>query len=174
MDNAVDTGVAVRLQDPFKALGTAVELFLQDGKFANLPFQVWAGGLAAQIRSNQYLFIVDKNNSAVGYLGWCLSDEAHAGRWLRGEAEIPYEHSLQGDCFVISAWLAHTNEANKLILRQARLHGKHCKKCVAKRYYDGGRVRAVTLDLKDSVLRHIESAAMDDGKAATRGRPREV
>ncbi len=139
----------VRLKDPDAALGVAVRLFLRQESFARLSFGHWASTLNGQILRDHYRFVLC-GNDVVGFFGWCLTDETHAERWLAG-AELPFEHSKSGDCVVINGWVAEIPAVNIFILRKMREIGQGCRYCYAKRYYPGGRVRPLKLQIEPFV-----------------------
>lgn len=162
--SATDADVAAsplragRIDDEYKALGVAVSLLMSDANFARLPFGQWSRVLAGQIRRRHYLFVVD-GKETVGFLGWALTDEAHAERWLAGEGELSFENSLAGECLLINAWLARSNAVNRFILGQIRSIGKEQTMVYAKRFYGNRRVRKVKLPVNAFVGRHIERLA---------------
>ena len=149
---------AGRIDDSHKALGIAVSLLMNDQNFGRLPFGHWSRILAGQIRRKHYLIIVDAKEP-VGFLGWALTTEPHAERWLNGDGELTFENSQAGDCLLINAWMAKTDAVNRFILNQIRTAGKNQKMVYAKRFYAGGRVRKVKLPVNAFVPRHLEKLA---------------
>ncbi len=145
---------AGRVEDNYKALGIAVSLMMTDPNFGRLTFGHWSRVLAGQIRRGHYIVVADGPNM-VGFLGWALTDEARAESWLKGEAELSFEHSLSGDCLLINAWLAKTDRVNRFILSQIRSIGKDQKTVYAKRFYNDGRVRKLKLPVNAFVPKHI-------------------
>jgi hemolysin-activating ACP:hemolysin acyltransferase len=141
------------MEDPHAALGVAVRLFLDDQKFASLTFGHWASTLLGQILRNHYRFVL-QGNEVVGFLGWCLTDEPHAERWVAGN-DLPFEHSQSGDCMIINAWVARTPAANRFVLQEARAVAKDRTWIYFKRYYDEGRVRHMKLSVNKFVGKHV-------------------
>ena len=145
---------AGRLDDDYKALGLAVSLMMSDPSFGRLPFGHWSRILAGQIRRKHYLF-ASEGKDVIGFLGWALTDEANAERWLTQRGEISFEASQDGDCVLINAWLAKTGRANRFLLEQLRVIGKDRRLVYAKRFYKDGRVRPLKLTVNDFVERHV-------------------
>lgn len=145
---------AGRLADDYKALGVAVSLMMADASFGRLPFGHWARILAGQIRRKHYL-VATEGKDVTGFLGWALTDEASAERWLARKGEISFEQSVGGDCLLINAWIAKTGRTNRFLLEQLRVVGKDQRLVYAKRFYKDGRVRPVRLSVNDAVARHI-------------------
>lgn len=145
---------AGRLADDYKALGVAVSLMMADSSFGRLPFGHWARILAGQIKRKHYL-IATEGKDVTGFLGWALTDEANAERWLAKKGEISFEQSVAGDCLLINAWLAKTDRTNRFLLEQLRVVGQDQRLVYAKRFYKDGRVRSVRLAVNQAVASHI-------------------
>ena len=145
---------AGRIDDDYKALGLAVSLMMADPSFGGLPFGHWSRILVGQIKRKHYLF-ASEGQKVTGFLGWALTDEESAERWLTERAEIPFSASIDGDCVLINAWLAKTNRTNRFLLEQLRVIGKDRRRVYAKRFYKDGRVRPVRLSVDDFVDEHI-------------------
>ena len=144
---------AVRMEDPHAALGVAVRLFLDDDKFARLTFGHWGSTLLGQINRDHYHFII-QGSEVVGFLGWCLTDEAHADAWAAG-ADLPFEFSKTGECLIINAWVARTRAVNRFVLQEARAIGKDQKWVYFKRYYGDGRTRHMKLSVNEFAGSHV-------------------
>lgn len=147
---------AGRVEDNYKALGIAVSLMMADPSFGRLTFGHWSRILAGQIKRGHYLFAVNEKGPQ-GFLGWALTSEDKADRWLKGGYDLAYEDSLNGDCLLINAWMARTGVANRFLLRQIRSIGKEQTWVFAKRFYKDGRMRPLKLKVNDQVALHLES-----------------
>ncbi len=151
----VEAGIrAGRLDDDYKALGLAVSLMMADPSFGRLPFGHWSKILTGQIRRKHYLF-ASEGKDVTGFLGWALTDEANADRWLTQRGEISFEDSQNGDCVLINAWLAKSDRTNRFLLDQLRVIGRDQRLVYAKRFYKDGRVRPLKLTVNAFVDRHI-------------------
>jgi hemolysin-activating ACP:hemolysin acyltransferase len=143
-----------RLDDDYKALGLAVSLMMVDPSFSRLPFGHWSRILTGQIRRKHYLF-ASEGKTVTGFLGWALTDEESAEKWLHKRSEISFEASQDGDCVLINAWLAKTERTNRFLLKQMRSIGRDRRLVYAKRFYKDGRVRPLKLSVNAFVTRHI-------------------
>ena len=149
---------AGRLDDDYKALGLAVSLMMSDPSFGRLRFGHWSRILAGQIKRKHYLFAFE-GQTVTGFLGWALTDEESAEKWLREGSDISFEASIDGDCVLINAWLAKTGRTNLFLLDQLRIAGRDRRLVYAKRFYKDGRVRPLKLAVNDFVDRHVRKKA---------------
>jgi hemolysin-activating ACP:hemolysin acyltransferase len=147
---------ASRLDDDYKALGLAVSLMMADQSFGRLPFGHWSRVLAGQIRRKHYLFAFD-GKEVTGFLGWCLTDEEHAEKWLHQRGDISFDAAQDGDCVLINAWMAKTGRTNRFLLDQVRHVIKDRRFVYFKRFYKDGRMRPMKLSVNDFVSGHIEA-----------------
>jgi hypothetical protein len=68
--NPTGTGLAdIQVDDPARAIGTAVSYLMSKPAFARLPFGHWARVLISQINRRHYLF-VSRGKIIVGFFGW--------------------------------------------------------------------------------------------------------
>ncbi len=148
----------MRDKNAYAALGRAVSYLMTKPSFASLNFGHWAKTLTGQINRKHYFFVL-KEERVVGFLGWAFVDEARAKEWVQGRADIRGDESIDGDCIVINAWAADTEEINRFILRQIRIIMKDCKAAYAKRFYKNGKVRPLRVTINDFVATHIEADA---------------
>jgi len=146
---------AARDKNSYAGLGRAVSYMMTKPSFAGLKFGHWAKTLTGQINRNHYFFVME-GSRIVGFLGWAFVDEALAKKWSEGRADVGGDECKDGDCIVINAWAADTEEVNRFILRQIRTIMKDCKAAYAKRFYKDGRTRPLRVTINDFVGNHIE------------------
>jgi len=144
-----------RPQNPYVALGLAVDHLMSKPAFANLRFGDWSRVLAGQINRKHYYFVVDGKNQVQGFVGWAVTSKEKAEAWVEGRGALSFGDSLEGDCIVVNAWTASTPEANRFLVSQAReiVEGKDT--VYFKRHYKDGRTRAVRLSVNDFVAQHL-------------------
>lgn len=147
------------LQDPnpYAALGRAVSYLMTKPSFANLKFGFWSKTLTGQINRKHY-FLVSDGATIVGFAGWALVDEARARAWLDSGADFGSGDCANGDCMVINAWAADTDEVNQFVRRELRSRGVGLKAAFAKRFYEDGRVRPLKLATTDALAAHVEKS----------------
>jgi hemolysin-activating ACP:hemolysin acyltransferase len=155
---------AIRVKDGCRALGMAVSFLMTEPSFARLPFGHWARVLVGQINRGHYLFAV-RGNRIVGFVGWLLTDEAGAERWLAGKDELKNASLAGGDCLLINAWKSASPEVNAFLINELRAVAKasDLRRIFAKRFYPDGRVRPVTVNVSDFVGSHL--ARRDEARA---------
>jgi len=137
------------------ALGLAVSYLMNKKAFAKQPFGVWSKVIVGQLNRGHYLFI-HRGKQIVGFAGWSLTSKEHAENWLADKADIPYEKSFEGDCFVFNAWSADDFRAHRFLLDQMRPVFATCEVIYYKRAYKDGRNRPVRLTVNDFVASHID------------------
>ena len=144
-----------RPQNPYVALGLAVNHLMTKPAFANLRFGDWSRILTGQINRRHYYFAIDGKNQIQGFVGWALTSKENAEAWIEGRGALSFGDSLEGDCIVVNAWAASTPEATRFLVSQAReiVEGKDT--VYFKRHYEDGRTRAVRLRVKDFVAQHL-------------------
>jgi hemolysin-activating ACP:hemolysin acyltransferase len=154
-----------RPDNPYVALGLAVNHLMTKPAFANLRFGDWSRILVGQINRKHYFFVVDDKKQIQGFLGWALTSKDKAEAWLEGRGGLSYEDSRDGDCIVFNAWAASTPAVNPVLLRAARevMLGKDT--AYFKRHYKDGSTRPIRLRVNDFVARHLE----DDTQGASAG-----
>jgi hemolysin-activating ACP:hemolysin acyltransferase len=153
-----------RPQNPYMALGLAVNHLMTKPAFAKLRFGDWSRILTGQINRNHYYFAVDGKNQIQGFIGWAVASKAKAEAWVEGRGGLSFEDSLQGDCVIFNAWAASTPAANRFLVEQAReiIAGKDT--VYFKRHYKDGSTRPVRLPVNDFVAHHL---ARHQGAAST-------
>jgi hemolysin-activating ACP:hemolysin acyltransferase len=144
-----------RPQNPYLALGLAVNHLMTKPAFANLRFGDWSRILTGQINRKHYCFAIDGNNQVQGFLGWALTSKDKAEAWVEGRGAVSFDDSRDGDCVILNAWAASTPEANRFLLAQARkvIDGKDT--VYFKRHYKDGSTRPVRLRVNDFVAQHL-------------------
>jgi hemolysin-activating ACP:hemolysin acyltransferase len=148
-----------RPQNPYVALGLAVNHLMTKPAFANLRFGDWSRILVGQINRKHYCFAVDSKNNVQGFMGWAVTSKEKAEAWLEGRAALSFEHSLEGDCLIFNAWAASSLAVNRLLVAEARkiMAGKDT--VYFKRHYKDGSTRAVRLRVNDFVAQHTRHSS---------------
>jgi len=148
------------------ALGLAVSYLMNKKAFAKQPFGVWSKVLVGQLNRGHYLFI-HRGQKIVGFAGWSVTNKKRAEDWLADRADIPYDESKEGDCFVFNAWSADDFRAHRFLLDQMRPAFATCEVIYYKRAYKDGRTRPVRLTVNEFVASHIDrkqgSSGTDSG-----------
>src|SRR5262245_10121093 len=149
----------VRPQNPYVALGLAVNHLMTKPAFANLRFGDWCRILVGQINRKHYCFAVDSKNNVQGFMGWAVTSKERAEAWLEGRAALSFDHSLEGDCLIFNAWAASSLAVNRFLVTEARkiMAGKDT--VYFKRHYKDGSTRPVRLRVNDFVAQHIRHSA---------------
>jgi hemolysin-activating ACP:hemolysin acyltransferase len=144
-----------RPQNPYVALGLAVNHLMTKPAFANLRFGDWSRILVGQINRKHYGFVVDDNNQVHGFVGWAVTSKEKAEAWVEGREGVSFESGLDGDCVIFNAWAASTHTANRFLLDEARkvIAGKDT--VYFKRHYKDGSVRPARLRVNDFVAQHV-------------------
>lgn len=144
-----------RPKEPALALGLAVSHLMTKPAFAGLPFGDWSRILVGQINRGHYCFVIDGRGQIQGFLGWAFASEAHAEGWVAGKRGLPFEDSLQGECMLINAWSAHTNDVTRFLVQAIRRIGKDKKAVYFKRHYRDGTARPARVRVNAFVDAHI-------------------
>jgi hemolysin-activating ACP:hemolysin acyltransferase len=144
-----------RPQNPYMALGLAVNHLMTKPAFAHLRFGDWSRILTGQINRKHYYFAIDGKNQVQGFMGWAFASKDKAEAWVEGRGGLSFEDSQQGDCVIFNAWAASTPEANRFLVAQAReiIAGKDT--VYFKRHYKDGSTRPVRLRVNDFVAQHL-------------------
>jgi hemolysin-activating ACP:hemolysin acyltransferase len=145
-----------RPDNPYIALGLAVNHLMTKPAFANCKFGDWSRILVGQINRKHYWFAVDAKNQIQGFLGWAFTTKDKAEAWVEGRGGLSYGDSMEGDCVVFNAWAASSLKVNRFLLGEARkvIAGKDM--VYFKRHYDDGSTRPSRLRVNDFVDQHIE------------------
>ena len=133
----------VRPKNRTYALGLACEFSMTEPAFTQLGFADWCQVLAGQIARDHYFFVLDRDNTVVGFAGWALSDHESASAWLEQSTNITSDHCTDGDCVILNAWIARSPEVRKFMTAHGmrELSGK--THVFAKRIYPDGRMKPV-------------------------------
>jgi hemolysin-activating ACP:hemolysin acyltransferase len=144
-----------RPENPYIALGLAVNHLMTKPAFANLRFGDWSRILTGQINRKHYYFAVDSKNQSQGFMGWAVTSKEKAEAWVEGRGGLSFEDSLEGNCLIFNAWAANTPQANRFLVSKAReiMEGKDT--VYFKRHYKDGSTRPVRLRVNDFVAQHI-------------------
>jgi hemolysin-activating ACP:hemolysin acyltransferase len=152
----------VQVDNPYVALGLAVNHLMGKPAFANLRFGDWSRALVGQINRKHYYFAIDEKNHVQGFLGWALTTRDRAEAWLTGRAALSCEDSRDGDCLIINAWAASSREVGRLLRDAARRIGRGKQAVYFKRHYRDGRTRPMRLIAKAFVERHVKKTVGAD------------
>lgn len=137
------------------ALGLAVSYMMNKKAFATQPFGLWSKVLVGQFNRDHYLFI-HRGPKIVGFAGWSLTNKKCAEDWLADRADIPYDQSQEGECFVFNSWAADDLGAHRFLLDQMRPVFASCEVIYYKRVYKDRGTRPVRLTVNDFVASHID------------------
>ena len=137
------------------ALGMAVSSLMNKPAFAKQPFGTWSKVLVGQLNRGHFLFIVN-GKKIVGFAGWSLTNKRRAEDWLANKADIPYDESHEGNCFVFNAWAADDFRSHRFLLDAMRPIFASCEVIYYKRAYKDGRNRPVRLTVNEFVASHID------------------
>jgi hemolysin-activating ACP:hemolysin acyltransferase len=148
-----------RPDNPFAALGLAVNHLMTKPAFANLRFGEWSRILVGQINRKHYCFVIDDKNQVQGFLGWALASKANAEAWVEGRGALSFQDSLHGDCIVFNAWASSGARVNRLLLHEARKAMTGKEMAYFKRHYNDGTTRASRVTVNDFVGQHLERGA---------------
>jgi len=145
-----------RPDNPYVALGLAVNHLMTKPAFANCKFGDWSRILVGQINRRHFWFVVDANNQIVGFMGWAMTSKDKAEAWVEGRAGLSYDDAKDGDCVVFNAWAANNLKINRFLLEEGRkvIQGKDM--VYFKRHYNDGSTRPSRLRVNDFVDQHIE------------------
>jgi hemolysin-activating ACP:hemolysin acyltransferase len=145
-----------RPDNPYIALGLAVNHLMTKPAFANCKFGDWSRILVGQINRKHFWFVVDANNQIQGFMGWALTTKDKAEAWVEGRAGLSFDDAKDGDCVVFNAWAANSLKINRFLLAEGRkvIQGKDM--VYFKRHYNDGSTRPARLSVNDFVDQHIE------------------
>jgi hemolysin-activating ACP:hemolysin acyltransferase len=155
-----------RFDNRATALGLAVNYLMNKPAFARLPFGHWSRILAGQIRRGHYFFVCTEKG-VVGFAGWALGSEAEAEAWASGSPSAQAMEGTTGDCIVLNAWAAESNDINRFLLNEMRRVGRGKAALFAKREYPDGRKRLLRLNANEIAEKHIEDAERAAREPAT-------
>lgn len=144
-----------RPKEPATALGLAVSHLMTKPAFAALPFGDWSRILVGQINRGHYCFVIDGKGQIQGFMGWAFASEKHAEGWVEGLRGLSFEESVQGDCMLINAWSAHSNEVTRFLMQAIRRIGRDKKTVYFKRHYKDGTTRPARVRVNPFVDAHI-------------------
>lgn len=156
----------VRPDNPYVAMGLAVNHLMTKPAFAMQRFGEWSRILAGQINRKHFCFAVDEKGEVRGFLGWALTEHAKAEAWAEGKGSLSYQDSLAGDCVVFNAWAGGGLTVNRVLLLEARkiIAGKAM--VYFKRQYSDGTIRPARLSVTEFVARHIDRTERRGADAA--------
>jgi hemolysin-activating ACP:hemolysin acyltransferase len=148
----------IQPDNPYLALGLAVNHLMTKPAFAKLRFGDWSSILVGQINRGHYTFAIDEKNEIQGFLGWALATRDKAEAWVTGHAALSYEDSRDGDCLLINAWAANSPEVGRLLRDAARRIGRDKQAVYFRRHYKDGTTRPMRLSVNAFVERKADSA----------------
>src|SRR5262245_28214680 len=106
---------ALRPENPYVALGLAVNHLMTKPAFAALRFGEWSRILVGQINRKHYYFVVDARNQVQGFLGWAVTSKEKAEAWLEGRPGVSYDDdSFDGPIIIFNAWAARDRKSTRL------------------------------------------------------------
>jgi hemolysin-activating ACP:hemolysin acyltransferase len=135
----------VRPNNPYVALGLAVNYMMTKPAFALLRFGEWSRILVGQINRKHYYFVIGDNKQVEGFLGWAVTTRKEAEAWLQGRGKISSRESFESDSVIINAWAANSLEVNRFLVDAARRLFKRYDTLYLKRHYKDGRVKPIRL-----------------------------
>ncbi len=142
---------AWRPKDASACLGLAVEFLSKMPAFAKLPFGEWSQVLFYQVARGHCFFVVDQDQRVRGFLGWALSDRDLAEQWVEGRAGLRSDQCVDGECVIINAFAAETDEARRFVMEVMRGLFASRRMLYFKRHYADGRTRAARLSVDTCV-----------------------
>jgi Flp pilus assembly protein TadD len=144
-----------RPEDMAAALGLAVDYLSRKPAFARLQFGAWSQVLSNQVARGHFFFVVDQARRVRGFLGWGLTREDLAEKWLEGRARLREDECREGDCVIINAFAAESRDAKRFIVDTMRGLFTNKDALYFKRYYPDGRKRPMRLSANDFVASHL-------------------
>src|SRR5215831_8537006 len=162
-----------RPQNPYVALGLAVNHLMTKPAFAKLRFGDWSRILVGQFNRKHYCFAVDSKNQVQGFMGWAVTSKEKAEAWVEGRGGLSFADSLDGDCVVFNAWAASTSKVNRFLLGEARKVVEGKDTVYFKRFYKHGSVRPARLRVNDLVAQHLRRAKGDAWPPSDKPMPRQ-
>lgn len=149
---------AIQDRDRYRALGRAVSYLMTKPAFARLSFGHWSRILTGQVNRGHYFFVV-RGGTIVGFLGWAVTTEDKADRWLAGTHPLKAEDSNAGDCILINAWAANDGAVHRFVIENLRRVGQGKRLLYGKRVYADGRVRNLKVPVSRFVPNHIRTTS---------------
>ena len=143
-DGAIEALRWGRERDRRVGFAESVAHLMTKPAFARAPFGHIARILAGQVGRGHYA-LVRRGSRTVGFVGWALTDEAHAEAWLAGTRGISDAEARSGDCALINCWQADDPAVSRFILARLGPALAGCRAVYAKRHYPDGRVRPLRL-----------------------------
>ena len=144
-----------RPKDSTAALGLAVEFLSRKPAFARLQFGEWSQVLFYQVARGHFFFVVDQDRRVRGFLGWALTREDLAEKWVEGRAGLRDDECREGDCVIVNAFAAETADAKRFIVNTMRRMFANKRTLYFKRHYRDGRTRPMRLNVNDFVAGHL-------------------
>jgi hemolysin-activating ACP:hemolysin acyltransferase len=148
---------AWRPKDPAAALGLAVDFLSEMPAFAKLQFGEWSQTLSYQVARGHFCYVVDQDRRVRGFLGWALTLEALAERWVEGRVGLRNDECREGDCVIVNAFAAETASARRFIVEAMRKLFASKRTLYFKRHYPDGRVRSTRLNVNDFVAGRLRA-----------------
>jgi hypothetical protein len=145
-----------RPDNPYVALGLAVNHLMTKPAFAALRFGDWSRILVGQINRKHYYFVVDAKNRVQGFLGWMVTGKDKAEAWVEGRGGLSYEDNFDGSSIIINAWAASNDKVNRFLIQEARKMWVGKDTIYFKRVYKDGSTRPMRLRVNDFVVNHLE------------------
>lgn len=145
----------MRPDNPWVALGLAVNHLMTKPAFAGLRFGDWSRVLAGQINRKHYCFVLDSKNQVQGFLGWALTNRANAEAWVEGRRALADHESQNGDCIIFNAWASSSTRVKRVLMLEARKAMKGKQMAYFKRQYPNGSTRPSRLSVNEFVEQHI-------------------
>jgi hemolysin-activating ACP:hemolysin acyltransferase len=145
-----------RPDNPYVALGLAVNHLMTKPAFAALRFGDWSRILVGQINRKHYYFVVDAKNRVQGFLGWMVTGKDKAEAWVEGRGGLSYEDNFDGSSIIINAWEASNDKVNRFLIQEARKMWVGKDTIYFKRVYKDGSTRPMRLRVNDFVVNHLE------------------
>lgn len=135
-----------RHDNDYYAFGLVSKFIRNVKPFCRESFQKMTNNLMGQIKRKHYLMAFE-DKLLVGYIGWCLTSEAIADKWLNENYNPTYEEGINGDCILVltlhardKAGMFHLVRSLKKLLPDYAAYWK--------RVYPDGRVRHAVLRKK--------------------------
>jgi hemolysin-activating ACP:hemolysin acyltransferase len=144
-----------RPEDMAAALGLTVDYLSRKPAFARLQFGEWSQVLRYQVARERFFFVVDQTRTVQGFLGWALTREDLAAKWLDGRVRVRDDECLEGDRVIINAFAAESRDAKRFIVNSMRELFANKGALYFKRYYRDGRTRPMRLNVNDFVASHL-------------------
>jgi tetratricopeptide (TPR) repeat protein len=144
-----------RPKDSAAALGLAVEFLSRKPAFARLQFGEWSQVLFYQVARGHFFFVVDQDRTVRGFLGWALTREDLAEKWVEGRAGLRDDECREGDCAIVNAFAAETADVKRFVVNTMRRLFANKRTLYFKRHYRDGRARPMRLNVNGFVAGHL-------------------